>query len=375
MYSYRFDVFRSGAQSLYTRTPSIHFLSSRRALHRLNAAPLPDDLVLEGIRIVLVAPKTEANIGAAARACGNFEAPQLWIVAPRCDPESEEVTKVACGTAITDRIVIVDSLEEALGDTVGSVGFTRRAGATRYTHASIGDMLYQFPDAITQLTVAAHTPQTASVLPPWRSSTAHSLQDSPFSSTKATAITALVFGREESGLTEQELRLVRHACAIPSGRIQPSLNLSHAVAVVLSECFCRATLLRDEVLAASTSGRGAGRDEAAHQLHSSFQATASSDPSAEVLQGAQLSHTSSSQDQASMDIFESQPQPTVKPEAEPRSNGSALDPRWFWGQISPRALAVSIEGTMPGPLEVATASELEVLLKKVAAVAEAVGVK
>ena len=35
--------------------------------------PLPGDLVLGGIRVVLVAPKTEANIGAVARACGNFE--------------------------------------------------------------------------------------------------------------------------------------------------------------------------------------------------------------------------------------------------------------------------------------------------------------
>ena len=35
--------------------------------------PLPSDLALGDIRVVLVAPKTEANIGAAARACGNFE--------------------------------------------------------------------------------------------------------------------------------------------------------------------------------------------------------------------------------------------------------------------------------------------------------------
>ena len=35
--------------------------------------PLPSDLVLGDMRVVLVAPKTEANIGAAARACGNFE--------------------------------------------------------------------------------------------------------------------------------------------------------------------------------------------------------------------------------------------------------------------------------------------------------------
>ena len=35
---------------------------------------LPADLMLGGLRVVLVGPKTEGNIGAAARACGNFEA-------------------------------------------------------------------------------------------------------------------------------------------------------------------------------------------------------------------------------------------------------------------------------------------------------------
>lgn len=51
--------------------------------------------------------------------------------------------------------------------------------------------------------------------------------------------TALVFGREESGLTEAELRLCAQSCAIPTGRIQPSMNLSHAVAVVLSCLFSK----------------------------------------------------------------------------------------------------------------------------------------
>ena len=43
--------------------------------------------------------------------------------------------------------------------------------------------------------------------------------------------------REESGLTEAELALCSHSCAIPSGRRQPSLNLAAAVAVVLAQCF------------------------------------------------------------------------------------------------------------------------------------------
>ncbi len=68
----------------------------------------------------------------------------------------------------------------------------------------------------------------------------------------AAGVTALVFGREESGLQESELRLCSHACAIPTGRIHPSMNLSHAVAVVLHDCFDR----RLEALGLTEEGLG-----------------------------------------------------------------------------------------------------------------------
>ena len=48
---------------------------------------------------------------------------------------------------------------------------------------------------------------------------------------------ALVFGREESGLTAEEVSACTHCCSIPTGELQPSLNLSHAVAVVLAQLF------------------------------------------------------------------------------------------------------------------------------------------
>lgn len=68
-----------------------------------------------------------------------------------------------------------------------------------------------------------------------------------------------MFGREESGLLESELLLCSHACSIPSGRAQPSLNLSHAAAVVLSQLFDlkQQRLLQLEA-GASAGGGGAG---------------------------------------------------------------------------------------------------------------------
>lgn len=48
---------------------------------------------------------------------------------------------------------------------------------------------------------------------------------------------ALVFGREESGLTDEEVSTCPFACSIPTGTMQPSLNLSHSVAVIGSWLF------------------------------------------------------------------------------------------------------------------------------------------
>ena len=96
------------------------------------------------------------------------------------------------------------------------MGFTRRAGAGRVLHPSLRALRGAFPAALPLEAAAAAAAAPGEAPPP---------------------PVALVFGREESGLLEEELLLCSHACAIPSGRSQPSLNLSHAVAVVLSQLF------------------------------------------------------------------------------------------------------------------------------------------
>ena len=43
---------------------------------------------------------------------------------------------------------VANTLAEALGDTVSSVGFTRRAGGARVTHASLRQLLAQYPEVL-----------------------------------------------------------------------------------------------------------------------------------------------------------------------------------------------------------------------------------
>jgi hypothetical protein len=77
---------------------------------------------------------------------------------------------------------------------------------------------------------------------------------------RSDATVALVFGREESGLTGEELAACCHGCAIPTGRTQPSMNLSHSVAVVLAQlferCCSRPSPINSTVLSSSTQSPG-----------------------------------------------------------------------------------------------------------------------
>ena len=160
-----------------------------------------------------------------ARIPANRRCLNLYIVAPRCDGAAAgwtgEARKVACGDSVLDRAVVVsrrsragvkaewgwtrhgrqadmapfplprqvDTLEQALADTSSSIGFTRRTGAARRTHASLGHLLAEFPFALPLQPPPVAVPTSAAAAGP--------------------CATALVFGREESGLTEAELRLCR----------------------------------------------------------------------------------------------------------------------------------------------------------------------
>ncbi|KAL0040335.1 hypothetical protein WJX77_003776 [Trebouxia sp. C0004] len=99
-----------------------------------------------------------------------------------------------------------------------SIGFARRTGNTRLVHGSLSQLLQTFPDTMPALL---------------DSSTDSSLH----TSAAADRRTALVFGREESGLTAHELSLCTHSCSIPTGSRLPSLYLSHAVCVVLAQLY------------------------------------------------------------------------------------------------------------------------------------------
>ena len=151
--------------------------------------------------VVLVGAAGDANIGAAARAMKNFGLTDLRLVS--CCPH---LTTAAYMYAVDARDVLESarpfpSLDDALSDRSLAVAFTRRAGKMRRRR------------------------MTVSELPGWVAERARR------------GGLALVFGREDKGLTNDEVRRCDAVVAIPSSPALPSLNLAQSVLVAAYELF------------------------------------------------------------------------------------------------------------------------------------------
>ena len=159
---------------------------------------------LDHIRIVLVEPKEPGNIGAVARAMKNTGLSRLYLVNPP-DHTSGAARAMAHGSGdILYGATVVSSLAAALEDVSLAVGTSHRKRR-------------EFD--------IVHPPQTA----------VDKLLSLPTNHAGA-----LVFGREENGLTNDEIQLCQMISRIPSAVRYPSLNLSQATLIYGYELF-RAT--------------------------------------------------------------------------------------------------------------------------------------
>jgi tRNA/rRNA methyltransferase len=161
---------------------------------------------LANIRIVLVEPAGPLNVGSVARVMKNMGLRQLILVNPQCDYLGEEARLMAVRAAdILETAKVVESLPAAL---VGCV----RAIATTGDDGRSHPMQLEAPaDAL-----------------PW-------LLEAP---------SALIFGREDCGLTNAELNRAQRLIRIPSSDAYTSLNLAQAVAICCYELYREAGFRR-----------------------------------------------------------------------------------------------------------------------------------
>jgi TrmH family RNA methyltransferase len=152
------------------------------------------------IRVALVRPENPANVGASARVVRNTGGDGLDLVAPG-DWRTVECWRTAWGAQdILEAARVFPSLEAALEGTALAVALTRRPGG--------GSVSIGIREATREI-VALRLDETA----------------------------VLVFGPEASGLTNEELAVCGRRAYIPANPIQPSFNLSHAVAIASHEVY------------------------------------------------------------------------------------------------------------------------------------------
>ncbi len=176
---------------------------------------------LNAVRIVLVEPRVPGNAGSAARAMKNMGLSRLVLVKPWFHKHPQARYMAHGSEDILDNAEVLDNLDEAVADSVLVVGATRR---NRH-----------------------NTP----VMNPKQAA------DEILDSSRSGPV-SILFGREDKGLTNEELKCCQIHVSIPSSQAHPSLNLSQAVMVMAYELFTRVMTERDSRLDLAPAGEIAG---------------------------------------------------------------------------------------------------------------------
>ena len=165
-------------------------------------------MTAHNIRIVLVRPNDDKNIGSVCRAMKTMGFGTLYIVGHETINRSEAAITAVHAVDVLDRAVRCETLEEAVQGSALVAGISRRRGRWRKYFALSPEQLAERITSIQR------------------------------------GCCALVFGNEASGLNAEDLARCHIAVRIPSSPQFPSLNLSHAVQIITYQLFCRLHELR-----------------------------------------------------------------------------------------------------------------------------------
>jgi tRNA (cytidine32/uridine32-2'-O)-methyltransferase len=153
----------------------------------------------DNIKIVLVNTSHPGNIGASARSMKNMGLNELTLVSPENFPSGVAVGRAVSSIDILDRAVVVANLADAVADCGLVIGASARSRRI-----------------------------------PWPMLTPSECANRVLKEKKSNKI-ALVFGREDSGLSNGELQQCNFHVQIPTSEEYTSLNLASAVMVVCYE--------------------------------------------------------------------------------------------------------------------------------------------
>lgn len=153
------------------------------------------------IRVVLVEPASEGNVGSVCRAMKNFGFDDLVLIRP-CELGNFARAMASHAQDLLESAVIADSLDEALEGVSLTIGTTGKPGLSAREH----------------IRMPCYSPAEIRTM----------LEDKQ-------GTVALLFGKEDHGLPNEVLERCDVVMTVPASDEYPVLNLSHAVAVILYE--------------------------------------------------------------------------------------------------------------------------------------------
>lgn len=156
--------------------------------------------------IILVEPSHPGNIGAAARAMKTMGLENLSLVRPKKFPHPDAIARASRADNILESTQIFKSLSQAVAQFNWVIGITARSRKISAVQFSPAELMRQLASEHRQSQVA------------W------------------------VFGREQHGLSNEELDLCHAICTIPTNTEYSSLNLAAAVQVLAYE-WCNRQLI------------------------------------------------------------------------------------------------------------------------------------
>ena len=155
--------------------------------------------MLSNIRVVLVGTSHPGNIGSTARAMKTMGLSNLYLAEPRVEPDGHSIALAAGASDILKHLVKVDSLAEAIADCSLVIATSARSRTLDWP------MLEPREAGGKLATEALKGP------------------------------VAIVFGRENHGLSNEELQQCTYHVAIPANPEYSSLNLAQAVQIICYE--------------------------------------------------------------------------------------------------------------------------------------------
>lgn len=180
---------------------------------------------LDCLQVIMVNTTLPANIGSAARAMHTMGLSRLTVVDPKLPIDETSVSHAAGGSELLSSAVIAPTLESAIADcqlVFAASSRSRHMPRPVVTPTQAAKIMFDFIDTQSALRANDNNVDTSS--------------DAVASKPNI----AILFGREDRGLTNEELAYADYHIQIDANPAYPVLNVASAVQVIASFIFAYA---------------------------------------------------------------------------------------------------------------------------------------